>query len=79
MKFLNMIDKAEEALINKGFRNVRARYFGDTVTVEVRHDQVSLFSDNTLYNELLGIMKKIGFSKMNIDPRGYRQGSLNEV
>lgn len=76
---LKMIDKAEEALINKGFRNVRARYFGDTVTVEVRHDQVSLFSDNALYVELLGIMNKIGFRKMNIDPRGYRQGSMNEV
>ncbi len=75
---LNMIDKAEEALINKGFRNVRARYYGDAVTVEVRHDQVSLFSDNALYNELLDTMNKIGFSKMNIDPRGYRQGSLNE-
>lgn len=75
---LKMIDRAEEALINRGFRNVRARFYGDTVKVEVRHDQVSLFSDKTLYNELLGVMNSIGFSKMIIDPKGYRQGSLNE-
>ena len=76
---LRMIDRAEEVLINNGFRNVRARFYGDTVSVEVRHDQIKLFSDKSLYNQILAEMKSIGFSKMNIDPKGYRQGSLNEV
>lgn len=76
---LRMIDRAEEVLINKGFRNVRARFYGDTVSVEVRNDQIKLFSDKSLYNQILTEIKSIGFSKMNIDPKGYRQGSLNEV
>ncbi len=76
---LKKIDKAEEVLINKGFRNVRARYHEDTVKIEVRHDQVQRFSEKTLYDEILGVMKSIGFKKISIDPKGYRQGSMNEV
>lgn len=76
---LKMIDKAEEVLINKGFRNVRARFLGDTVKIEVRYDQVPKFSDKNFYDEILKTMNSIGFRKIAIDPRGYRQGGLNEV
>jgi len=75
---LKMIDKAEEELINRGFRNVRARFYGKTVKIEVRNDQVEWFSDKTLYNEVLRSMQSIGFTNIEIDPMGYRQGSMNE-
>jgi len=74
---LKMIDKAEEELINRGFRNVRARFYGKTVKIEVRNDQVEWFSDKTLYNEVLRSMQSIGFTKIEIDPKGYRQGRMN--
>ncbi|MBN2524632.1 MAG: ATP-dependent sacrificial sulfur transferase LarE [Bacteroidales bacterium] len=74
---LKMIDKAEEELIHKGFRNVRARFYGKTVKIEVRNDQVERFSDKTLYNEVLRSMQSIGFCNIEIDPMGYRQGSMN--
>ncbi|MGD2035270.1 MAG: ATP-dependent sacrificial sulfur transferase LarE [Bacteroidales bacterium] len=75
---LRMIDKAEEVLVKKGFRNVRARFFGDTVKIEVRHDQVKRFTDKDLYNEVFASMRSIGFQKMHIDPKGYRMGNMNE-
>ncbi len=74
---LKMIDRAEEVLINKGFRNVRARFYGKTVKIEVRNDQVDWFSDRELYNEVLRSMQSIGFTKIEIDPKGYRQGRMN--
>ncbi len=74
---LRKVDKAEEYLSELGFRNVRARYFGDTVLIEVREAQVSRFQDKELFGELQKRMEEIGFSKIDIAPEGYRQGRMN--
>ena len=74
---LQIVDRAEEFLTELGFRNVRARYFGDTVLIEVREDQVTRFSENELFEEVERQMKAIGFNKVKIAPEGYRQGRMN--
>ncbi|MBN1597555.1 MAG: ATP-dependent sacrificial sulfur transferase LarE [Bacteroidales bacterium] len=75
---LQMIDMAEEELVNRGFINVRARHYDDTVKIEVDKKQIDKLSDNKNRSEILTIMKKIGFRYIIIDPEGYRTGSLNE-
>lgn len=74
---LGMIDRAEELLVKKGFRNVRARHLGDKVRLEVRADQVPLLTSNPLFDEIASEMKKIGFKRVVINPDGYKQGSMN--
>jgi uncharacterized protein len=74
---LGMIDRAEEILVNKGFRNVRARHLGDTVRLEVRTDQVLRLSSNPLFEEIVSEIKNIGFLQVVINPNGYKQGSMN--
>lgn len=71
------VDKAEEYLTDLGFRNVRARYFGEKVLIEVRNDQVVRFDDKDLLNQLETRMKDIGFKKIEIAPEGYKQGRMN--
>ena len=71
------VDEAEEYLIDQGFRNVRARYFGETILIEVRHDQVSRFKNSEFFNQIKEKMGKIGFNTIEIAPEGYKQGRLN--
>jgi pyridinium-3,5-biscarboxylic acid mononucleotide sulfurtransferase len=74
---LMMVDKAEEYLTKSGFRNVRARYLGDTVLIEVREDQVLRLRNNKFYKKLEQRMNNIGFSKIEIATEGYKQGRMN--
>jgi pyridinium-3,5-biscarboxylic acid mononucleotide sulfurtransferase len=74
---LGMIDRAEEFLVNLGFRDVRARHLGDTVRLEVRVNQVSRLSSKQIYEVVVSKMKELGFSFINIEPNGYVQGSMN--
>jgi uncharacterized protein len=78
-KKLEMIDKAEEFLAEKGFRNVRARCFGSMVRIEVRSDQVEDLLLPPLFNEVYQTMLDIGFKKCDIDKQGYRQGHMNKL
>jgi uncharacterized protein len=75
---LEMIDKAEEFLVDKGYRNVRARCFGSTVKIEVRSDQAESLLIEPMYNEVQKAMLQIGFKKCDIDKQGYRQGTMNK-
>ena len=74
---LAMIDKAEGFLLDKGFRQVRVRIFGDrdfAAVIEVMPDEIERLS----ISEIEGIFVTLGFKKVSADPAGYRTGSLNE-
>ncbi len=75
---LKQIDEIEQILIKRGYRNVRARYFDDEVRVEVRSEQVKKLQAEITNQELLQSILSTGFTKVYIDPEGYRQGSLNK-
>jgi pyridinium-3,5-biscarboxylic acid mononucleotide sulfurtransferase len=76
---LLMIDRAEEFLAQKGFRNVRARHMGHFVKIEVRADQVQLLISNPLSDEVKSEMTKLGFGMVIIDREGYSQGKMNRL
>ena len=75
---LNQIDKAEQILLSKGYHYVRARYFGDEVRIEVRHDQVKQLQKEMQQTDISKAILGTGFKKVFIEPLGYRQGSLNK-
>ncbi len=76
-KKLGMIESAEEIIRNSGFIQVRVRYHKNIARIEVGEKEIKkiLFMRRKIVSEL----KKIGFTYITLDIRGYRTGSMDEV
>ncbi|MCR5762053.1 MAG: ATP-dependent sacrificial sulfur transferase LarE [Treponema sp.] len=74
---LNMVDKAEQCLIDLGFVQERVRIHGNLARIEVMPDDLI----NVIKNKdlIVSEFKKFGFSYVSLDLQGYRTGSMNEV
>jgi pyridinium-3,5-biscarboxylic acid mononucleotide sulfurtransferase len=73
---LRRIDLAERYLRASGFPIVRVRHFGETARVEVPLGDVSRLRSRQA--NLERALHDVGYKSVEIDPRGYRTGSLNE-
>ncbi|WMJ88958.1 ATP-dependent sacrificial sulfur transferase LarE [Anaerocolumna sp. MB42-C2] len=76
---LEMVDKAEQLLLDEGFRQVRVRHHGDIARIEVSQNEIQRFFDLNFINHISETFKKIGFSYTTLDLKGYRTGSMNET
>lgn len=76
---LQMVDKAEEFLLSKGFTQVRVRHLGDTARIELHPDELSRIVEPALRDETARLFKSLGFTYCTLDLKGYRTGSMNEV
>jgi pyridinium-3,5-biscarboxylic acid mononucleotide sulfurtransferase len=76
---LAMVDKAEQFLLDLGFRQVRVRHHGDLARIEVGAPELSRFFDEELIEKVYTEFKKIGFTYVSLDLKGYRTGSMNET
>jgi TIGR00268 family protein len=76
---LAMVDKAEQFLLDLGFRQVRVRHHGDLARVEVGPDERSRFFNEEFMEKVYAEFKKIGFTYVTLDMKGYRTGSMNET
>ena len=82
---LDMVDKAEQLLIDMGFEQVRVRIhsFGNGETsgtiarIEVNPDEITKLVLNR--EAIVSEFKKIGFNYVSMDLQGYRTGSMNET
>ena len=77
-KRLEMVDAAEEVLHKEGFHSCRVRYHDSIARIEVSETDIPRFQDNALRRNLVGKMKKIGFTFITVDLAGYVQGSMNQ-
>src|SRR5262245_5545241 len=75
---LERIGRAEQALHELGFRQLRVRHFADRARVEIAPDELPRVSAETLAPRIEGALLALGFPAVEIDPRGYRSGRLNE-
>ncbi|ACL75290.1 ATP-dependent sacrificial sulfur transferase LarE [Ruminiclostridium cellulolyticum] len=75
---LRMIDRAEQLLLDLGFKQVRVRFHGDIARIEVGQEQFLKFTDNEIREKVYSEFKKIGFMYTALDLKGYRTGSMNE-
>jgi uncharacterized protein len=75
---LARIGKAEQALRALGFRQLRVRHFADRARVEIAPDELSRVTSEGLAERIEADLLRLGFPAVEIDPRGYRSGSLNE-
>ena len=74
-----MVDRAENALKNLGFRNVRVRHHGDVARIEIGVDELALSLTPDVASRISLALKTIGFRYVTVDLDGYRMGSLNEA
>lgn len=76
---LRMIDAAEQFLIERGFINERVRIHGKMARIEVPAIDIPRLAADGIREEVYERFKKIGFSYVALDMRGYRLGSMNET
>ncbi|MEK6322588.1 MAG: ATP-dependent sacrificial sulfur transferase LarE [Acidobacteriota bacterium] len=76
---LSMVDKAEIALKQLGFRQVRVRHHGDVARIEVAEEEMPRALDPEMAHRMSAALKALGFKYVTLDLEGYRTGSLNEA
>jgi uncharacterized protein len=75
---LDRIGRAEQALHGLGFRQLRVRHFADRARVEIAPDELPRVEAEGLAPRIAAELVALGFPRVEIDPRGYRSGRLNE-
>ena len=73
---LQWVEKAEQFLENKGFRQYRVRIHEDLALLEVLPEQMEMLFE--MRREIVRELKQIGFHYVTIDLQGFRTGSMNE-
>ncbi len=74
---LEMVEKAENFLMDKGFVELRVRHLGNLARIEVARGERSKLFDEKLLNEIDAKFKEIGFVYVTMELSGYKMGSLN--
>ncbi len=73
---LAAVEAGEAELAAMGFREFRLRHLGGTARIEVPPDQMDLMTPEA-HDRLALRLEALGFSRMEIDPAGFRSGNLN--
>ena len=76
---LDMVDRAEQALLDLGLGQVRVRHHGDSARIETDEEGFAILSKRETREALYEQFKKIGFTYAALDLLGYRTGSMNEI
>src|SRR5438093_658062 len=75
---LRMIERAEEALRDLGFRVCRVRHHDTLARLEIGRDELARALEPGLRERIVEELRAIGYQHVTIDLQGYRMGSLNE-
>ena len=76
---LSMVEQAEAALAEEGFKQYRVRYHGQVARIEVPKEEIARFADENLRNRIMQSIQNAGFDYVSLDLGGYRSGSLDET
>lgn len=75
---LRQVERAEAGLRDLGITgNLRVRYHGPLARIEVDREQLPAWSAPAAFARLTEMVRKAGFEQVELDPRGFRSGSLN--
>lgn len=76
-ELLSQIERAEAALFDLGFRELRVRHHGHVARLEV--PEVDLARALTRRCDITAALRRVGYTYITLDLDGLRSGSLNEV
>lgn len=74
---LAMVGKAEQFLLDRGFRQVRVRLHGEIARIEVEPSDFPLLLRDGAAKEIRDALGRLGFSYVTLDLGGYVTGSMN--
>jgi uncharacterized protein len=75
---LRMIETAERALRDLGFRVCRVRHHETLARLEIGHDEMARALEPAVRDQIVAALRTVGYRHVTIDLQGYRMGSLNE-
>jgi uncharacterized protein len=76
---LSRVERAEDFLRAKGFRQFRVRSHENLARIEVARDERRKFFSEALLDEISGALKSFGFLYIAFELEGYSMGSLNRA
>lgn len=76
---LRQIEQGEEFLHGLGFNELRVRYHGNLVRIEVPADRIADLARLEYRNKIVTYFTSLGFTYVSLDLRGFRSGSANEA
>lgn len=75
---LRQIERGEEALHALGFRVCRVRHHDTLARVELSPEDLPRALEPGMHDAIIRELQAAGYQSVDIDPKGYRTGSLNE-
>ena len=75
---LRMVEQAETALRDIGFRVCRVRHHDTLARLELGTDEIARALDPAVRDRVVSALRGIGYRQVTVDLQGYRTGSLNE-
>ncbi|MDE6220141.1 MAG: ATP-dependent sacrificial sulfur transferase LarE [Lachnospiraceae bacterium] len=76
---LHMVEKAEQLLMDKGFRQMRVRIHGTLARIEAPVADFDRIMQEDVRTEITRKFGEYGFSYVTFDLEGYRTGSMNKT
>jgi uncharacterized protein len=75
---LRQVERGEQALHALGFALCRVRHFDTTARLEIAPEDLPRALEPEMQETIVRRLRDVGYESVDIDPRGYRTGSLNE-
>lgn len=76
---LSMVDKAEQLLLDMGFKQLRVRIHGTMARIEVGQNEIARLATPEIRRQVSGYLHQLGFSYVTLDMDGYQTGSMNRT
>lgn len=76
---LRMIEQAESAVRDLGFRVFRVRHHEEVARLEIARDEMARALDPEISAAIVRELKAAGYRFVSLDLQGYRTGSLNDI
>jgi len=76
---LRMVEQGEAFLRTLGLRECRVRHHNNLARIEVPADRIAEFMQPEVRAKIDAAFRKMGYTYVTMDMRGFRTGSMNEV
>ena len=74
---LDTVEKAEQQLLNLGFKQMRVRIHGNVARIEILPDDFPKILN--IANEINAYFQSLGFTYVTLDLGGYKTGNMNKT
>jgi uncharacterized protein len=76
---LEQVERAEEAVRQLGFRELRVRHHGELARVEIARTELPRALSMEMLDALTSALKQAGYQYVTLDCTGFRSGSMNVI